>query len=75
LVTLTAATGLKSYESGGAMIRVFGWPHVLLGCVVAAVSAALAVRFLVNWLSRHGMAAFAWYRLAFAALLAAVTWL
>lgn len=75
LVTLTAATGLKSYQSGGAMIQVFGWPHVLLGCVVAAVSAALAVRFLVNWLSRHGMAAFAWYRLAFAALLAAVTWL
>ena len=75
LVTLTAATGLKSYESGGAMIQVFGWPHVLLGCGVAAVSAALAVRFLVNWLSRHGMAAFAWYRLAFAALLAAVTWL
>lgn len=75
LVTLTAATGLKSYESGAAMIQVFGWPHVLLGCVVAAVSAALAVRFLVTWLSRHGMAAFAWYRLAFAAVLAALTWL
>ena len=75
LVTLTAATGLKSYESGAAMIQVFGWPHVLLGCGVAAVSAALAVRFLVNWLSRHGMAAFAWYRLAFAAVLAGLTWL
>jgi undecaprenyl-diphosphatase len=75
LVTLTAATGLKSYESGGAMIQVYGWPHVLLGCAVAAVTAALAVRFLVNWLSRHGMAAFAWYRLAFAAVLAALTWL
>jgi undecaprenyl-diphosphatase len=74
-VTLTAATGLKSYQSGGAMIQVFGWPHVLLGCVVAAITAALAVRFLVNWLSRHGMGAFAWYRLAFAAVLAAIMWL
>lgn len=74
-VTLTAATIFKSYKSGGAMIAVFGWPHVLLGCVVATVTAALAVKFLVGWLSRHGMAAFAWYRIGFAALLAAVTWL
>jgi undecaprenyl-diphosphatase len=74
-VTLTAATVFKSYQSGAAMIQVFGWPHVLLGGVVATVAAALAVRFLVNWLSRHGMAAFAYYRLAFAAVLAAMTWL
>jgi len=75
LVTLTAATAYKSYQSGAAMIQVYGWAHVLLGCGVAAVTAALAVRFLVNWLSRHGLAAFAWYRLAFAAVLAAVMWL
>lgn len=75
LLTLSAVTVYKSYESGAAMIQVFGWPHVLLGCGVAAVTAALAVRFLVNWLSRHGMEAFAWYRLAFAAVLAMVVWL
>ncbi|HVU23289.1 MAG TPA: undecaprenyl-diphosphate phosphatase [Opitutus sp.] len=69
-VTLTAATLFKSYKSGGAMIAVFGWPHVLLGGVVATVTAAIAVKFLVGWLSRHGMAAFAWYRIAFAVLLA-----
>jgi len=74
-ITLTAATIFKSYKSGGAMIEVFGWPHVLLGCVIAAVTAAVAVKFFVGWLSRHGMAAFAYYRLAFAALLAALTWL
>ena len=75
LVTLSAATAFKSYKSGGAMIEVFGWPNVLIGCVVAAVTAALAVRFLVGWLSRHGMIVFAYYRLAFAAVLAAFTWL
>ena len=74
-VTLTAATIFKSYQSGAAMIQVFGWSHVLLGCVVATVSAAIAVRFLVAWLSRHGMSAFAYYRLVFAAFLAAITWL
>ena len=73
--TLTAATVFKSYKSGAAMIQVFGWSHVLLGCVVATITAAIAVRSLVGWLSRYGMSAFAYYRLGFAALLAAVTWL
>lgn len=70
-VTLTAATVYKSYQSGAAMIAVFGWPHVLLGCVVAAVSAAAAVRFFVSWLTRHGLAVFAVYRLVTAAAIAA----
>lgn len=73
-VTLSAATFYKSFKSGGAMIEVFGWAHVLLGCGVATVTAALAVRFLVGWLSRHGMAVFAWYRLIFAVVLAALMW-
>jgi undecaprenyl-diphosphatase len=48
---------------------VFGWPHIILGCVVAAVVAAVCVRFLVHWLMRHGLAVFAWYRLVVAAAL------
>jgi undecaprenyl-diphosphatase len=68
-VTLSAATLFKSYKSGAAMIDVFGWSHVILGAVVAAVTAALAVRFLVDWLTRHGLALFAWYRLIVAAVL------
>ncbi len=74
-VTLTAATLFKSWQSGAAMIAVFGWPHVLFGCVVATVSAALAVKFLVRYLTRHGLAVFAWYRLALAALLGALHFL
>jgi undecaprenyl-diphosphatase len=74
-VTLTAATLYKSYRSGAAMIAVFGWPHVLLGAIVAAVTAALCVRWLVGWLSRHGLALFAYYRLAVAAALAALFYL
>ena len=72
LVTLTAASVYKGYKSGTAMIDVFGWPNILLGCFVAALTAALAVKFLVGWLSRHGMALFAWYRLGLAALLTAL---
>lgn len=74
-VTLAAASVYKSYKSGAAMIAVFGWPHVLLGGVVAAVTAAICVRFLVTWLTRHGLALFAWYRIAVAIVLGAVFYL
>lgn len=74
-VTLSAATLYKSLKSGGAMIAVFGWPHVLLGCVVATVTAVVCVRFLVTWLTRHGLGVFAWYRLVVAAVLGVVFYL
>jgi undecaprenyl-diphosphatase len=74
-VTLTAASIYKSFKGGSAMIQVFGWPHVLLGGAVAAVTAAVCVRFLVHWLMRHGLAVFAWYRLALAGVLAAYFYL
>jgi undecaprenyl-diphosphatase len=70
LPTLAGAAVLKGWKSGGAMIEVFGWPNVLIGGAVAAVSAAVAVKFLVGFLSRHGLAVFAWYRLALALVLA-----
>lgn len=66
-VTLTAASIYKSMKGGNAMIAVFGWSHVILGGVVAAITAAVCVRFLVHWLMRHGLAVFAWYRLVVAA--------
>lgn len=69
-VTLTAATLFKSWQSGGAMIQVFGWPHVIVGCVVATVVAVACVRFLVSWLTKHGLGIFAWYRIAIAVALA-----
>jgi undecaprenyl-diphosphatase len=74
-VTLSAASLYKGYKSGAAMIQVFGVPHVLLGGVVAAVTAAVCVRFLVHWLTRHGLGIFAWYRLAIAGVIAAVFYL
>lgn len=44
-----------------------GVGSMLLGVAVATVSAALAVRWLVGYLNRHGLAAFGWYRLALSA--------
>jgi undecaprenyl-diphosphatase len=55
--------------AGGGMFQVLGPLPVLLGFACAAASAALAVRWLVEYLSRHGMALFGWYRLALCAVL------
>ncbi len=74
-VTLSAASIYKALKSGTAMIQVFGWSNVTLGAVVAAVTAAVCVRFLVHWLTRHGLAVFAWYRIVVAIVLAAVFYL
>jgi undecaprenyl-diphosphatase len=70
LPTLGGAALYKGYRTGPAMLEVFGWGPVLLGTGVAAVSAALAVRFLVQYLSRHGLSVFAIYRLLLAGILA-----
>jgi undecaprenyl-diphosphatase len=71
LPTLAGAAVYKGARSGGAMIEVFGWGNVLIGAAVAALSAALAVKFLVHFLGRNGLAMFAYYRLVLAAVLIA----
>jgi len=67
--TLSAASIYKSLQSGPAMIAVFGWSHVILGCAVATVTAMLAVKLFLDYLTRHGLAIFAIYRVAFAIIL------
>jgi undecaprenyl-diphosphatase len=66
LPTLAGAALLKAVKSGPAMIDVFGWGNVLLGAGVAAITALVAVKFLVYFITRHGLTLFAYYRLLMA---------
>jgi undecaprenyl-diphosphatase len=56
------------------MFEILGWPQIALGVLVASISAALAITWLVSFLSKHGLAVFGWYRLALSAALAILVW-
>ncbi|MGQ0826562.1 MAG: undecaprenyl-diphosphate phosphatase [Actinomycetota bacterium] len=67
LATLTAATGYEIARNGNELFDTFGVADPLIGFAVAFASAVIAVRWLVGYLSRHGLGLFGWYRLGVAA--------
>jgi undecaprenyl-diphosphatase len=52
------------------LIETLGAGSVAIGIAVATLSAAIAVRWLVSFLNRHGLAAFGWYRIGLSAVMA-----
>jgi undecaprenyl-diphosphatase len=77
VLTLTAATakdaidkvdGLAGYDHmfGGTklMLHEYGALPMAIGLIAAAVSAAVAVKWLVSYLQSHGLSVFGWYRVA-----------
>jgi undecaprenyl-diphosphatase len=68
VVTLTAAAGYKAVYGGLAMVQAYSWPTMLTGFIFAALSAAVAVKWMVGYLNRHSLAVFGWYRIVLAAV-------
>lgn len=70
------AKNLLAASSQGTpnLFEQLGPASVALGVAVAALSAAVAVRWLVSFLQRHGLAPFGWYRIALALVLGGALW-
>lgn len=69
LPVLGGAAVYKAWQTGPIILEVFGWTEMLVGALVAAISAGIAVRFLVSYLQRFGLGAFAIYRVILALVL------
>ncbi|MEQ8843803.1 MAG: undecaprenyl-diphosphate phosphatase [Phycisphaerales bacterium] len=67
-----ALTLLKDFtrEDGGpTMIAQFGWINMFAGIAVSTIAAAIAVKWLVGFLNKHGLEVFGWYRIVLSAVL------
>lgn len=72
VVTLLAATVYKAREAGPLMIDEYGWQPMIIGSVAAWLSAVVAIKWMVSYLKKNGMAIFGYYRIAIAILVAAL---
>ena len=70
---LLSATVYELWKERAAIAQLDTAPLVL-ACVVSFVSALLAVKFLIRFVSRHSFAAFAWYRIIFGAIILITAW-
>jgi undecaprenyl-diphosphatase len=82
VITLCAASAYKLLKNLSHahktntpnMFETLGVLPIIIGIAVAAVSAALAVKWLVGFLTKHGLAPFGWYRIALAIVLGTLAW-
>jgi len=72
LLTLSAASVYKMWSLGPALTQVYPAGPASVGLIVAAVTAFVSVKWLVGYVSRHGLGVFAWYRLAMGGAILAV---
>lgn len=72
VVTLGAATCYDALKHGKEMLHSYGPMEMALGALAAFVSAVIAVRWMVAYLNKHGMAVFGYYRIALAVVVAAL---
>jgi undecaprenyl-diphosphatase len=70
LVTLTAATLYSGYKHGHAMFAEYDSTQMAIGFSAAAIAAFVAVKWMIAYLQRHGLAIFGWYRIALAIVIA-----
>ena len=83
LLGLPTLGGACVYKLGKSLLRdgdgfiteLGGWAPVVVGILVATFAAAIAIKWLVEWLANHGLALFGWWRIAVSLFLAASIWI
>ena len=73
LPTLGGATVYKLVKDADALSTLEIGP-MIIGIIVAFFAAAIAIKWLVAYLSKHGLALFGWYRIALAIIVAIYFW-
>ncbi|MBC8202035.1 MAG: undecaprenyl-diphosphate phosphatase [Planctomycetes bacterium] len=73
LPTLGGATVFKLWKDSDALATLDVGP-MLLGIAVAFFAAAIAIKWLVAYLAKHGLALFGWYRIALAIVVSIYFW-
>lgn len=74
-VAIPTMLGAATYDlyKNRAVLELGNVGLIAIGFIVAFLSALLVVRWLVNFVGRHGFAPFAWYRIALGTIM--LTWL
>lgn len=72
VLTLGAATAYDTLKHGQEMLQTFDPLSLAVGLVFAFLSAVLAIKWMVSYLNKHGMAIFGYYRVALALVVAAL---
>lgn len=65
-VTLTAATGYELVMGGDLMQEHLSMGPAIFGVIISFLSAVVAIRFFVSFLTRRGLTVFAYYRIVLA---------
>lgn len=69
-LTLSAASAYELLQNGSTLVDTFGWVNPVVGVIVAGISAAAAVKWMVSYLERHPLTIFGWYRIGLGAVIA-----
>jgi undecaprenyl-diphosphatase len=64
VITLLAATLYKSLSMGTVMVEAYGPVPLIIGTLASWGFAVVSVKWMVAWLSKHGLGVFGWYRVA-----------
>jgi undecaprenyl-diphosphatase len=73
LPALIAATLYEIYKARDQLAHIDLTP-LFISCVASFVSALLATKFLLRYVSSHSFGAFAWYRIVFGAVILITAW-